>query len=97
MGSLKFLVEHQPLASRLAGNYLHRSAHQVVVFIYEHSFMLIKYLRFNCLINGISPRIVNLGSQLGIGAMLDSCADFFLSHVFKGEGNSTKGEYRTPK
>ena len=59
--------------------------------------MLIKFLRGNCLINAISPRIIKLCSQLGIGAMLDSCADFFLSHVFKGKGNLTKGEYRTPK
>ena len=53
--------------------------------------MLIKYLRFNCLINGISPCIVNLGSQLGIGAMLDSCADFFYPMFLRGGGIQLRG------
>jgi len=39
--------------------------------------MLIKFLRINCLISGLSSPIAKIDGQLGIGAMLDSCADFF--------------------
>ena len=71
--------------------YLHRSAHQTVVCIYEYSFMLIKFLRSNCLIKGVSPRIVRLGSQPGMGVLLRSLADFFYPMFLRARGIKQRG------
>jgi len=53
--------------------------------------MLIKFLRINCLISGHSPPIVKLDGQPGIGAMLDSCADFFYPMFLRGREIQLRG------
>ena len=53
--------------------------------------MLIKFLRINCLISGLSSPIAKIDGQLGIGAMLDSCADFFYPMFLRGRGIQLRG------